>query len=821
MSDGGDYSDFAVAPSTVQSEDATAPDYSDFAVAPSQASRAARGVRNNNPVNVTTLPKGQWTGQSGSDGDFATFTTPEAGLAAADQNLLNYASKDGVKTVRAAINRWTGNTATPEYINGVSQALGLKPDDPADFSNPAVRHTMLTAMQPYEIGRVVATTPEPAASAEPGMSDAEAQAAFNAAHPGFGTAPASTPITHIEWNAKTNRYEDASGTPYERTGAASVAGPGGAQFDIVTNAPAAAGQVPIRPATPGLDSGTTDAARAAFVPGLVQGAENVGSTFKNLDQFVEQNVPGARAFNQFLDGPGYENVDQKVQELHANRLMNDARYAGNPAYDAGKVTGTVAATAPFMAEGGALLPELGAGGNLFARGAGLAGRGAIEGGAAGALASGGNDRSLAQNVGTGALAGAALGPVIPAVSGAVRNMFTGDISPAVADLANTAVNKYGLPLRTGQIRGAAGDRAAAIQDSNDLSRLGTGFPANNANQWQAFSKAVTGTFGDDSGVLSPSNMSAARTKIGGVMNDVGGRNQIIDADGVMDKIRGIVSDAEQTLPESDVVPLRKQMAAISSKIDGAGTISGQAYQSLTRTGTPLDVATGSSNTNIGFWSRKIKDALDDGMNTSMSPEDQAAFENARWQYKNLMTIKDLAKKANVEGQISPQLLAGAVNKSFKNRAFSGAGDLGELSQIAQTFMKEAPNSQTAARLADMIKAWGVAGLAGGGAGELFLHNPTQAIGAGLGTAAIGGAKLGIDAARGALARSPAMRNMLLNGVQPGPVGNAFLRGAGALARPTLVPVGAMQSQNLFAGQYRPQTALPIPPVLNPPAPPQR
>jgi hypothetical protein len=35
-----------------------------------------------------------------------------------------------------------------------------------------------------------------------------------------------------------------------------------------------------------------------------------------------------------------------------------------------------------------------------------------------------------------------------------------------------------------------------------------------------------------------------------------------------------------------------------------------------------------------------------------------------------------------------------VNTSFKNRAFTGAGDLGELAQIGQTFMKEPPNSGT-------------------------------------------------------------------------------------------------------------------------------
>jgi hypothetical protein len=185
-----------------------------------------------------------------------------------------------------------------------------------------------------------------------------------------------------------------------------------------------------------------------------------------------------------------------------------------------------------------------------------------------------------------------------------------------------------------------------------------------------------------------------------------------------------------------------------------------------------------------------------------------------------MTIADIAKKANVEGQISPQLLAGAVNKSFKNRAFSGAGDLGELSDIAQTFMKEPPNSGSAARGAEMLKNMFVPGVAGGIDAGLAFHDPMLAAQLAGGGAALAGTKFAGQAIRGALARSPTMRNMLINGPASNPVGNAVIN-IGNLAQPAVIPAGVVGANSFLTGHYSLQALLPQPANLyapNPPAP---
>lgn len=125
-------------------------------VAPSGAAPAtARGVRNNNPLNITTLPNGQWAGQAGADGKFAVFATPQAGFAAADKNLQAYA-KRGINTIEGVVGRWApdgvdGNNVS-SYAGTVARDLGIDPKAPIDLANPQVRQRLLMSMSKVELG---------------------------------------------------------------------------------------------------------------------------------------------------------------------------------------------------------------------------------------------------------------------------------------------------------------------------------------------------------------------------------------------------------------------------------------------------------------------------------------------------------------------------------------------------------------------------------------------------------------------------------------------------------------------------------------------
>ena len=78
----------------------------------------ARGISNNNPGNLEYSKTNPWVGQTGDDGRFAKFETPEHGIRALGRNLMSY-QRQGIDTVSEIINRWappTDKNDTMSYI---------------------------------------------------------------------------------------------------------------------------------------------------------------------------------------------------------------------------------------------------------------------------------------------------------------------------------------------------------------------------------------------------------------------------------------------------------------------------------------------------------------------------------------------------------------------------------------------------------------------------------------------------------------------------------------------------------------------------------
>ncbi|HAJ8190544.1 TPA: hypothetical protein HNX15_22510, partial [Escherichia coli] len=106
------------------------------AVADSDSSERARGIRNNNPGNLEYSKTNPWVGQTGDDGRFAKFETPEHGIRALGRNLMSY-QRQGIDTVSEIINRWappTDKNDTMSYIKAVCEQLGVSADEPLDAS---------------------------------------------------------------------------------------------------------------------------------------------------------------------------------------------------------------------------------------------------------------------------------------------------------------------------------------------------------------------------------------------------------------------------------------------------------------------------------------------------------------------------------------------------------------------------------------------------------------------------------------------------------------------------------------------------------------
>jgi len=105
-------------------------------VPPTAGGDVTRGIRNNNVGNIEA-GKNPWQGQTGSDGRFATFISPEFGIRALGKNLIAYGNQ-GYDTVNEIANRWApasdGND-TDAYIKVLCAQLNVKPDDPLNLND--------------------------------------------------------------------------------------------------------------------------------------------------------------------------------------------------------------------------------------------------------------------------------------------------------------------------------------------------------------------------------------------------------------------------------------------------------------------------------------------------------------------------------------------------------------------------------------------------------------------------------------------------------------------------------------------------------------
>ena len=122
--------------------------------------KQARGMRNNNPLNIIKSEKINWQGEvkPSTDPNFAQFETLEYGLRAAFKLLQTYYTKHGCKTITQIISRWAPETENQvvAYIKAVSQRTGIAPDAPLPPMIPERRvrwGDSVLAMAMVECGR--------------------------------------------------------------------------------------------------------------------------------------------------------------------------------------------------------------------------------------------------------------------------------------------------------------------------------------------------------------------------------------------------------------------------------------------------------------------------------------------------------------------------------------------------------------------------------------------------------------------------------------------------------------------------------------------
>ncbi len=533
--------------------------------------------------------------------------------------------------------------------------------------------------------------------------------------------------------------------------------------------------------------------------GIQRGVRDVRDTADAIDAKVPflNNLDAAAGFSS---GPAAIAQDQQqLQDYnaqHGDSLVSGlGRVAGNAL---GTLPLTVATGAAINPLTGAAAEALGGGGlSTAARLLGGVATGAAQGGVAGAATSAGQGQSIGEAAQGGALAGGALGGamglagrLLPAT---LPNAVTGVAPQARAELAQTA-GQYGIDLTPGQVSG-----------SNPLRRIGQavetmggGDPALAAQQQQAFNRAALQTVGVDAPAATQQVMAQARQQISDTYDRVlsGAPPINTNTDPTVLNTLTTIDHGLTGVPAPEATAVRDLMDhVVGAASSNNGQITPGLYQTLIQNGGPLSNAMASDDPTISRSATAIKDALDtsftNGLQAAGQGQQAQDLQAARFAYKNLKTLEPIVNKSPL-GDISPSLLQGRVNIQFNNRAYQGAGNLGQLADIGQTFLKPLSSSGTPEQgnaLYNLVQ--------GGNVAQRLLSGDVHGA---LGAGAAMVARPLVARATGAIVNSPALgQAMIARSLGAPSFTNNALALAGAAA-PALTVGGAVPAINLLLGR---------------------
>lgn len=336
----------------------------------------------------------------------------------------------------------------------------------------------------------------------------------------------------------------------------------------------------------------------------------------------------------------------------------------------------------------------------------LAMAGAAEGAGYGALYGAGEaaDGSRLSGAGKGAITGGLIGAGVPVAARGIGGAIGRAITPTQITPERQALVDL---LEQNGIKATAGQRSGskALQYAENF--LGdaplAGGKATKAMEAQggAFTNAAMQKMGG-SGLATPDNMTRNFDRIGRSFNDLSARNTLVADAQFNQDIGDTLRNYAVLLPEQ-----RKQAisATVSDLIDrlraGNGSMPGDQYQAIRSKIGKMAQTTRQSDPEFSGALKGIRDAMDGAMNRSVSPQDAAAWQEARRQYGNYKTLEKAVGGAgsnNAEGRISPQGLRAAIAQGGNKGAYvRGQGDFADLARAGNAIMSPLPNSGTAQR----------------------------------------------------------------------------------------------------------------------------
>lgn len=405
-------------------------------------------------------------------------------------------------------------------------------------------------------------------------------------------------------------------------------------------------------------------------------------------QWIESQFPGlAKWGNDALGAPSAADVAKSNQAAIDESKRVDVALNSTKAGLAGNVVGGVATTlGPIGAAAKLGVPFAGALLNPSTYAAAAA-----SGAAQGAMQPVATGDSTAMNALTGGLLGVASKGLVNTV---------GRIAAPVGDALNSARDKAVDVLENAGINLDAAQKSG----SSFLNKLRSSFSDNPftsgaqqefvQQQKTAYNKAVLSTVGENADAATPEVMARAQDRINGVFADVLNRNNVSVNDPLLTRIGAVQSAAA----ESEQKPVVNIANSIMGAVNENDEIPGQLAYGIKKR---LDTLASSPDSTLAYHARQLRSVLMDGINDSLSPDDQNAFSQARLQFGNLKSIEPTIDRMG-SGDISPAKLANVMAQK-RNRGISiyGQGDqsLNDLAQAGNMLLRDpTPNSGTTSRM---------------------------------------------------------------------------------------------------------------------------
>lgn len=351
------------------------------------------------------------------------------------------------------------------------------------------------------------------------------------------------------------------------------------------------------------------------------------------------------------------------------------------------------------------------------------------------------------------LLGAAAALAVPLGAAGLARAITpvqNALSPSRQAMVDAA-QREGIPLSTGQVTGSKTlqNMEAAMAQLPGSSR---GEAAFGEAQRRAFTQAALRRAGENADNAGPEVLNAARGRIGGTIGEIAGRNSLRVDDDLMGRLAQMETEISRYAVPEVAGPVRQRMQQLVAQVGEDGTVPGTFYRQMDSAlgKTMRGTSNGDLRTSVG----DLRDTLRQAMDSSIGPNDAAAWQQARREYANYKVIERVmggAGGAVAEGNISPQALRGAVGGE---RYATGNADLGELARMGQGVLRAPPDSGTAGRSMMNALLTGSGPSAGAGVGAM--------IGGPLGAAVGAGAGFALPAATRAVYTNPIMQAYLRN-----------------------------------------------------------